>query len=166
MALCLPYRLALTTGHDHWEGHSLDYMDLFTLAVIYSEVGLKNWLLDPIQLSKYKETVFLELLGVKDFENRTYLLKTYCENIYFTLINSLAQLVSLIRGFPGGSVGKESAYNAGDQGSIPGLGRSPGEGKGCPFWYSGLENSKDCIVSRVSHDWATVTSRHSINMNH
>ena len=87
-------------------------MDLFTLALIYSEVGLKNWFLDPIQLSKYKETVFLELLGVKDFENRTYLLKTYCENTYFTLINSRTQLVSLIRGFPGGSAGKESAYNA------------------------------------------------------
>ena len=73
-------------------------MDLFTLALIYPEVGLKNWLLYPIQLSKCKETVFLELLGVKDFENRTYLLKTSCENTYFTLINSLTQLVSLITG--------------------------------------------------------------------
>ena len=44
-------------------------------------------------------------------------------------------------GFPGGSAGKESACNAGDLGSIPGLGRSPGEGKGCPLQYSGLENS-------------------------
>ena len=39
-------------------------------------------------------------------------------------------------GFPGGSDGKESACNAGDLGSIPGLGRSPGEGKGNPFQYS------------------------------
>ena len=44
-------------------------------------------------------------------------------------------------GFPGGSVGRESACNEGDQGSIPGLGRSPGEGKGYPLQYSGLENS-------------------------
>ena len=43
-------------------------------------------------------------------------------------------------GFPCGSAGKESAYNAGDLGSIPGLGRSPGEGKGHPLQYSGLEN--------------------------
>ena len=43
------------------------------------------------------------------------------------------------------SVGKESACNAGDLGSIPGLGRSPGEGKGYPLQYSGLENSMDCI---------------------
>ena len=48
--------------------------------------------------------------------------------------------------FPGGSAGKESACNAGDLGSIPGLGRSPGEGIGYPLWYSGLENSMDCIV--------------------
>ena len=40
-------------------------------------------------------------------------------------------------GFPGGSAGKESACNAGDLGSIPGLGRSPGEGKGYPLQYSG-----------------------------
>ena len=48
-------------------------------------------------------------------------------------------------GFPCGSVGKESAHNAGDLGSIPGLGRSPGEGKGYPLQYSGLENSIDSI---------------------
>ena len=49
-------------------------------------------------------------------------------------------------GFPSGSDGKESACNAGDPGLIPGLGRSPGEGKGYPRQYSGLENSMDCIV--------------------
>ena len=43
--------------------------------------------------------------------------------------------------FPGGSDGKASAYNAGDLGSIPGLGRSPGEGNGNPLQYSCLENS-------------------------
>ena len=53
-------------------------------------------------------------------------------------------------GFPGGSVGKESACNVRDLGSIPGLGRSPGEGKGYPLPYSGLENSMDCIVHGVA----------------
>ena len=43
--------------------------------------------------------------------------------------------------FPGGSDGEESACNAGDLGSIPGLGRSPGEGNGNPLQYSCLENS-------------------------
>ena len=48
-------------------------------------------------------------------------------------------------GFPCGSAGKESACSAGDSGLIPGLGRSPGEGKAYPLQYSGLENSMDCI---------------------
>ena len=42
--------------------------------------------------------------------------------------------------FPGGSEGRTSAYNVGDSGSIPGLGRSPGEGNGNPLYYSYLEN--------------------------
>ena len=45
------------------------------------------------------------------------------------------------RDFPGGSNGNESTCFAGDLGSIPGLGRSPGEVKGYPFQYCGLENS-------------------------
>ena len=45
--------------------------------------------------------------------------------------------------FSGGSDGKASAYNAGDPGSIPGLGRSPGEGNGNPLQYSCLENPMD-----------------------
>ena len=46
-------------------------------------------------------------------------------------------------GFPGASVDKESACNAGNLGSIPGSGRSPGEGNGNPLRYSCLENSMD-----------------------
>ena len=53
-------------------------------------------------------------------------------------------------GFPGGSAGKESASNAGDLGSIPGLGRSPADKKGYPHQYSGLENSMDCIIHGVA----------------
>ena len=56
---------------------------------------------------------------------------------------------SCLRGFPYGSAGKESACNLGDLGSIPGLERSPGEGKGYPLQYSGLENSMDSIVHGV-----------------
>ena len=48
----------------------------------------------------------------------------------------------IIWGSPCGSAGKESACNVGDLGLIPGLGRSPGEGKGYPLQYSGLENSR------------------------
>ena len=49
-----------------------------------------------------------------------------------------------------GSAGKESARNAGDLGLIPGLGRSPREGKGYPLQYSGLQNSMDSVVSEVT----------------
>ena len=61
--------------------------------------------------------------------------------------------------FPDSSVGKESASNAGDPGSIPGSGRSAGEGKGCPLQYSGLENSHGLYMGsqRVGHDRATFT---------
>ena len=56
-----------------------------------------------------------------------------------------------------GSAGKESSCNAGDLGSIPGLGRSPGKGKGYPLQYSGLENFTDYTIQsmglqRVRHD--------------
>ena len=56
----------------------------------------------------------------------------------------------MFQGFPGGSADKESACSAGDLGLIPGLGRSPGEGKGYPLQYSGLENSMDCTVHKVT----------------
>ena len=59
-------------------------------------------------------------------------------------------LISLAIGFPDSSVGKESACNAEDLGLIPGLGRSPGEGKGYPLQYFGLENSMDYAVHGVA----------------
>ena len=59
------------------------------------------------------------------------------------VISKHLQTCFLCMGFPGGSAGKESTSNAGGLGWIPGLGRSPGEGKGYPFQYSSLENSMD-----------------------
>ena len=53
-------------------------------------------------------------------------------------------------GFPCDSASKESACNAGDLGLIPGLGRSPGEGKGYSLQYPGLESSMDCLVHGVA----------------
>ena len=68
-----------------------------------------------------------------------------------------------IWGFPDGSVGKESACNAGDLGSTPGSGRSPGKGNGNPLQYSSLGNPMDREawqatvhgVARVRHDLET-----------
>ena len=59
----------------------------------------------------------------------------------------------MAKGFPCGSAGEESACNVGDLGLIPGLGRSPGEGKGYPLQYSGLENSMDRIIHGVAKSW-------------
>ena len=67
-------------------------------------------------------------------------------------------------GFPDTSVGKESACNAGDPGSIPGLGRSPGEGKGYPLQYSGLASSMDCIVHGVAKSRTRLRDFHTIHM--
>ena len=53
-------------------------------------------------------------------------------------------------GFPCSSAGKESSCNVGDLSSIPGLGRSPGEGQSYLLQYSGLENSMDCIVHGIA----------------
>ena len=63
-------------------------------------------------------------------------------------------------GFPCGSAGKESACNAGDLGSIPGLGRSPGEGKGYPLQDCGLDNSMDCIVYGVAKSQTQLSDFH------
>ena len=63
-------------------------------------------------------------------------------------------------GFPDSSVSKESTCNSGDLGLIPGLGRSPGEGKGYPFQYPGLENPMDCIVHGVTKSQTWLSDFH------
>ena len=68
-------------------------------------------------------------------------------------------------GLPSSSAGKESACNEGDLGSIPGLGRSPGEEKGYPLQYSGLENSMDYIVHGVAKSQTCLSDFHFIFMD-
>ena len=89
----------------------------------------------------------------------TWILRTEIINhvmVYYSIV-----FVSM--GFPSGSGGKESASNAGDLGSIPDLGRSPGRGHGNPHHYSCLENSHGEMSlagysprgHKVRHDWVT-----------
>ena len=59
-----------------------------------------------------------------------------------------------------GSTGKEAAWNVGDLGSIPGLGISPGAGKGYPLQYSGLENSMDFIVHGIAKSRTRLSDFH------
>ena len=70
----------------------------------------------------------------------------------------------LVTVLPGSSAGKESARNAGDLGSIPGLRRSPGEGKGYPLQYSGLENSMDSPSGRKESDMTERLSLHILHL--
>ena len=75
---------------------------------------------------------------------------------------SLSVHLLIDMGFPCGSAGKEFACNVGDLGSIPGLGRSPGEGKGYPLQYSGLENFMDCVVHGVTKSQTRLSDFHFI----
>ena len=63
-------------------------------------------------------------------------------------------------GFSDSSIGQKSVCNAEDLGSIPGLGTSPGEGKGYPLQYSSLENSKDYIVHWVTKSRTQLSDFH------
>ena len=97
---------------------------------------------------------------------------SYCLSKFFifylsvpTIFNYFKVYVSYLHciehlGFACGLVGKESACNAGDLGSSPGLGRSPGEGKGYPLQDSGLENSMDCIVHGVTKSRTWLSNFH------
>ena len=76
---------------------------------------------------------------------------------FMALFNST---LLMFLGFPFGLADKESAHNAGDLGSIPGLGRSPGEGKGYALQYSGLENFMDYIVHWVTKSQTRLSNFH------
>ena len=79
------------------------------------------------------------------------------------LVAEVTQFYSITGGFPRGSVGKESACSVGHPGSVPGFGRSPGEGNDNPLQHSCLENPMDRgtwratvhRVTRVEHNLAT-----------
>ena len=86
---------------------------------------------------------------------------------YIIYLNSFIYWINIYwvpTGFHGGSAGKGSTCNVGDLGSIPGLGRSPGEGNGYPLQYSGLENSMDCIVHGVTKSWTQLSDFHLLNL--
>ena len=91
-------------------------------------------------------------------------------NIYICIyIHIYIYCIDWFLGFPGGSDGKESTCNVADLGSIPGLGRSPGEGNSYPLQYSGLENSMDRGVQQAisprSGKESDITERLSLHIN-
>ena len=87
-----------------------------------------------------------DLISSKDYTtHRDLQISALLLKIPMALFVELEQLIIIFVIFPHSSVSEESTCNAGDLGLIPGLGRSPGEEKGYPRQYSGLENSMDCI---------------------
>ena len=73
--------------------------------------------------------------------------------------------VNVEKCFPSGSVVKNPLANAGDAGLFPGVGRSPGEGKGYPLQYSGLENSMNCIVHGIAKNWTRLSDFHFTSLH-
>ena len=112
------------------------------------------------QRSKKIKAWWAAIYGVTQSRTR---LKRLSSSSSSSLIRSVGsnpkiRLYICYMGFPGGSEGKESACNAGDLGSIPGLGRSPGGGHCNPLQYSCLENPMDrgawqAIVPGVTKSW-------------
>ena len=76
------------------------------------------------------------------------------------ILNISDDLYKLVKILNCGRDGKESACNAEDLSSIPGLGRSPGKKNGYSLQYSGLDNSTDCIVHEVTKSWTRLSNFH------
>ena len=128
--------------------------------------------------SKIK-TILCDIIMVVDIDPHTYVwTHRICSTEKYLKVNSGLWVIMIFQcklnlsqriyiwGFPGGSAGKESTCSVGNLGLIPGLGRSPGEGKGYPLQYSSLENSMDSTVHWLSHkesdttEWLSLT--HSV----
>ena len=82
-------------------------------------------------------------IGMSVLQSTSYFRSHLTSILFISVGNVLVRNRALSEGFPGGSNGKESAWHAGDLGSIPGLGRTPGEGNGNPPQNSCLENPMD-----------------------
>ena len=93
----------------------------------------------------YLQSLYIDIANIFVIEMVTKYSMVYIHCFFFRA------LYCIFWDFPGGSDSKASAYNMGDLGLIPGLGRSPGEGNGNPLQYSCLENSMDGEAW-----WATV----------
>ena len=97
-------------------------------------------------LSNKKSVIILVMTFWKRQKYRIcFLFLLFISALLFRDIADALLLSFLYRSFPCGSADKESACNARDLGSVPGFGRSSGEGKGYPLQYTGLENSMDCV---------------------
>ena len=131
------FSISPSNGYSGLISFRIDWFDLF---LVYSNI--------------YLYVLFLHILtkGWENFIAMSEKGKFCCSNVGF--YTSYLLYTPVFLGFPCGSAGKESACNAGGLGWIPGLERSPEEGKGYPLQYSGLENSKG------SQSWTQLRNFH------
>ena len=114
-----------------------------------------------IQSLSWEDPLEKDPLQYSGLENSTDCIVHGVTKSWARLIDFHFQIIKSV-GFPGSSDSKESVCNAGDSGSIPGSGRSPGEGNGYPFQYSCLENSLDrgawwATVLGVAKSWTQLS---------
>ena len=139
------------------------YRNLVSVEISHIHVIKKLQLKADTDRSQVFQKVKLPRYGRN--EKRHCYLKIIKENIYNFAShqkNEVRSYKGMFMGFPGGSAVKESTCNAGDLGSVPGLGRSTEEGKCYPLQYSGLENPMDCIVHGVAKCWTRLSDFHSL----
>ena len=135
--------LAAAAGRELHSKYSFSYVQGYRLAVVALKQRYFGW-----EIGEWATSFSVSL-------------RETCFQFPSSYNRNLFPLVGIEResllGFPGGSSDKESTCNAGHLGSIPGLGRSPGEGNSYPLQYSGLENSMDCIESLLNWMWFPLT---------
>ena len=102
----------------------------------------------------------IQLINKHEFLSNSAYSLIFFLSFFFFFFKAALLFLGLLATCPGGSAGKGSVCNVEDLGSIPGLGRSPGGGHGYPLQYSGLENSMDCIVHRVTKIWTRLSDFH------
>ena len=113
----------------------------------------------PLQYSGLENSLECIIHGVAKSPTQLSNFHFHFHQIYWS---RKCQPTPVFLGFLCGSAGKKSTSNVGDLGLIPGLERSPGEGKDCPLQYSGLENSMDCTVHGVAKSQAQLSDFHSL----
>ena len=150
------------------EAHSVSLL-IFSLDDLSFMEPISAWIVPLVSLIFLKRSLVFPILLVSSISLHWSLRKAFLF-LFAVLRNSELKWVrlsfspllftSLLWGFPCGSPGKEPACNAGDLGLSPGLGRSPGEGKGYLLQYSGLENSMVCGIPWGHKESDTFTSLH------
>ena len=128
------------------------------LNILHALQRGKNW--EKFKSKSEKDTGGLyQLLNIWHIVLRLAgLLSVMVSVCLFVYMHDTPWLNEFMQSFPCGSAGKESACNAVDLGSISGLERSPGEGKGYPLQYSSLENCTDYIVRGVAKRWTWLSN--------